>query len=137
MKRWTAHGGSYSRTYTSWKKMLQRCENPRDKRYPEWGGRGIKVCDRWHDYAAFLSDMGERPAGMSIERENNDGDYEPGNCRWASAADQVRNRRNTRMVTIDGVTLCLKDWARQRGINYQTVYMRIARGKSALEALEL
>lgn len=86
-----------SPTYNTWLNMIRRCTKTDDPRYPDWGGRGITVCERWLDYPAFLADMGERPPGMSIERINNDHGYEPGNCRWETYA---RQQRNTRSVTL-------------------------------------
>lgn len=81
--------------YSSWCAMIQRCTNPKATGYKYYGGRGIKVCDRWRgDFLSFLADMGERPPGLSIDRyPDNDGNYEPGNCRWATAKQQVANRR--------------------------------------------
>lgn len=83
--------------YTTWMGMKQRCSNPRHKAYRYYGGRGIQICDRWlgeHGFANFLADMGERPEGHSIDRINNDGNYEPGNCRWATATIQGANKRS-------------------------------------------
>lgn len=79
--------------YIVWKAMHQRCENPRSRDYPNYGGRGIAVCARWNDFAAFIADMGPRPAGLTIDRINNDGNYEPTNCRWTTRAQQNANKR--------------------------------------------
>jgi hypothetical protein len=95
-KSGTKHGLSKSRAFQCWANMLQRCYNPRHPKYADYGGREyapITVCDDWHSFENFYADMGEPPPGKSIDRKNNDGDYEPGNCRWATNSEQVRNRR--------------------------------------------
>lgn len=81
-------------TYRSWASMMQRCKDPKNKSFNNYGGRGIKVCDRWMNYRKFEEDMGERPAGKTLDRINSNGNYEPGNCRWASIRVQNNNQRN-------------------------------------------
>lgn len=124
----TTHGLSASPTYKVWQAMHQRCGNLNNPGFHRYGGRGIKVCDRWNSFENFLADMGEKPAGMFIERVDNDGDYEPSNCRWATRSEQQRNRRNNRVVTHAGVTLCLKDWALRVGMPPNTLYGRLDKG---------
>ncbi len=86
----------HSRTYQTWSCMRKRCANPNDKRFLTYGARGIRVCDRWHSFENFLADMGEKPDGSSIDRIDNDGNYEPGNCRWVlTREEQMRNRTST------------------------------------------
>jgi len=91
----TKHGHVNTPTYRSWSSMMTRCNNKNFAQFKYWGGRGIKVCERWNDFANFLADMGERPAGKTLDRfpNNETGHYEPGNCRWATPKEQVNNRR--------------------------------------------
>lgn len=87
-----------SPTYYSWMNMIQRCTNPNFPRYLGWGGRGIVVCERWSSFENFLVDMGERPMGLTLDRIDNDGPYEPSNCRWATRFEQQANRHITEMT---------------------------------------
>ena len=112
-------------TWQSWHAMNKRC---RDKRDANYGGRGIRVCDRWtgrDGFSNFLLDMGERPSGMTLDRIDVDGDYAPSNCRWACPAEQARNTRRNILITYQGRTQILEDWAREVGINWTTLYERI------------
>jgi hypothetical protein len=117
--------------YSVWMSMKDRCRNPNAKAYPDYGGRGIKVCDRWMgSYAAFASDMGERPLGTSIERIDNEGDYTPSNCRWATKTEQQRNRRGAVYVDISGVRYRAIELAELAGVKTDTILERAKRGLS-------
>lgn len=131
------HGGWGSSEYWCWAGMIARCTNPHATGYIEYGGRGISVCDRWLEFANFRSDMGPRPEGYSIERNEVNGNYEPANCRWASDGEQARNTRRTRNYTINDETLCLKDWCKRFDMEYTTVISRIKRGIPLSAALTL
>ena len=134
----TRHGhardGATSPTYKTWEGIIQRCTNTNQPNYPDYGGRGVGVCERWRDFANFLADMGARPAGKEIERIDNDAGYHPDNCRWASRADQNRNRRNNRMVEYGGETLCLADWSARTGIRFGALRYRLESGWTAERA---
>jgi len=114
-----------SRTYRAWESMRARCNYVRGKDYHNYGGRGIRVCERWNSFANFLADMGECPDGMSLEREDNNGNYEPGNCVWATHKAQCDNRRTCVMVEYQGRTQTIKRWCAELGLDYVRTYARI------------
>lgn len=133
-----ARDGAISKTYGVWKSMRHRCRNKNDPNYHHYGGRGITVCERWNSFENFLADMGEKPDGLTLEREDNDRGYGPDNCRWASWSDQHRNTRHNRMLTMGGRTQCLKAWAQETGVSPVTISSRIKLyGWSVEEALTL
>jgi len=124
-----SHGMKYSREYKTWSAMRVRCLNPNHKDYPRWGGRGITICDRWSKFEAFYEDMGPRPHGTSIDRIDPNGNYEPGNCRWATALVQARNRSDLTMVTrLNGEKVALVDYAKELGITRGAAHLRLKRG---------
>lgn len=129
----TIHGhsrvGRYgSPSWKSWKSILERCEQSYHKSYADYGGRGISVCERWHDFSLFLADMGERPPGKQIDRINNEGNYEPGNCHWTTSKENARNRRNTLFLEHDGQRLPAIVWAERIGFPYTTIVKRLRDG---------
>lgn len=131
------HGMKDSPEYGVWRDMKRRCYRPKARGYRNYGGRGIGVCERWrHSFLAFFEDMGSRPSSdHQIDRIDGDRDYEPGNCRWATRAEQNRNRRDNRYLEFNGEKLCLTDWAKRYGIHKGTLHDRLARGLSVREAL--
>lgn len=132
------HGMSKSKVYRAWATMISRCHNPRFPKYAEYGARGISVCERWrNDFRDFLADMGERPSSShTVDRIDVNGNYEPGNCRWATAGEQADNKRNTVRVTYQGRTKTLSEWSRETGISYGTLRQRLFRyGWSTEKAL--
>lgn len=123
--------GKRAPEYGVYRTMLSRCYNPNVERYPIYGGRGITVCERWRGeggYTNFRADMGPRPHGHSIERQNSDGNYEPGNCRWATASEQSNNTSRNRVLTMHGKTQNLCEWAREIGIRPITIHQRLKAG---------
>lgn len=128
--RRTTHGRTKSPEYSAWRSMRCRCHNPDYFGYKNYGARGIVVCERWRDsFENFLADMGERPSpDHSLDRNDNSGPYSPENCVWATAREQINNRRNTRFLTLDGVTKPLTEWARDLNISRQTIASRIRYG---------
>lgn len=136
LKHGHARKRNQSATYGIWRGILKRCLDPTDHNYERYGGRGIKVCDRWRSFEAFLSDMGQRPSGLSIERNDNNGDYEPTNCRWATRKEQNSNKRNNHIIEHDGLSLTITEWARRSGINHSTIIGRLRRGWSPAAAVQ-
>lgn len=126
-----------SRTYNSYREMKKRCLNPTNHKYPLYGGRGIKVCDRWlMSFPAFLSDMGECPDGCTLDRwPDKNGNYEPGNCRWATPRQQAQNMRSNTLLTLNGTTLCVSEWGRVLNISPYTIRTRLRKGWSHEKAL--
>lgn len=124
VERSTTHGharrGAKSRTRSAWSEMRKRCA-----RHPDYAGRGIKICDRWDSFANFLADMGEAPPGRSLDRIDNNGNYEPANCRWATPIQQANNKRDTSFVEYRGRVQPMAEWARELGFKYWTLRNRI------------
>lgn len=128
----TRHGHSRTRTHRIWCGIRARCNTPSAKGYANYGGRGIKVCDRWKDFCAFLEDMGECPDGYSIERNDVDGDYEPSNCKWIPISEQCNNKKDTLYVYVDGIKKRLKEYAEEMGVNVGTMRARLYHGRPLL-----
>lgn len=127
----TRHGLSvaHSVTYKIWVGMRSRCSNPNAVQFKNYGARGICVCERWQQsFANFLADMGDKPAGKSLDRINNDGNYEPGNCRWATPAEQRRNQRNCVHIEFNGLRMTVEEWGRHIGIHPAVVRRRVNEG---------
>lgn len=131
------HGMINSTEYVSWRGMIQRCEDENCPIYLYYGGRGIRVCDRWrHSFELFLSDVGRKPTrNLTLERIDNNKDYEPGNCRWATRKDQARNTRSNRLLTCNGETKTLAEWAERLGCCHGTIHYRLIRGWSVQSAV--
>lgn len=126
-KRQTTHGMHNTRTYKIWCSMIQRCTNPNCHSFEGYGGRNITVCDRWMKFDNFYEDMGECPKGLTLERVLNNGNYEPENCIWATREDQGNNRRNNRLVEIDGRTQTIAQWSRELNIGYNKLYCQLTK----------
>ena len=129
--RTVKHGLWGGPEYRCWAKMIQRCTNKNDAHYPRYGNAGVSVCERWKTFAAFYEDMGTRPSlGHTLDRfPDNQGNYEPGNVRWATISEQSENKKNTRLITYRGETHCLKRWAIKLGMSPMTLRHRIIKKK--------
>ena len=119
------HGKSKTPSYGIWRAMHDRCKNPKSHAWDLYGGRGITVCEEWGSFENFYADMGDVPAGMSLDRKNNDKGYSPDNCRWASREEQGRNRRTNHHLTYQGKTQCIADWADELGMSPSTILSRV------------
>lgn len=130
------HGMSRTSEHNTWKTMKQRCCNPNSKAFSRYGGNGITICERWKSFDNFYADMGPKPsASHSVDRIDGSKGYCPENCRWATPKEQSQNRAFVRMVTFQGETLCLTDWASKVGIDFKTLYSRLSYGWSIELAL--
>lgn len=123
-----AKGSPEYRTWVSWCSMRQRCLDPNTKDYQRYGGRGISICPEWEEYTQFLADMGLVPEAKSLDRIDNSSGYSKENCRWATKQEQARNRRTSKMLSIDGQNKTLAEWAEISGLPSSTIRMRITRG---------
>lgn len=124
------HGEGYRRTkeYNIWNQILQRCNNQTNKSYRRYGGRGITVCERWLKYDLFLADMGRKPYGRSLDRIDNDGNYEPTNCRWSTQVEQQNNKTTNRNITWGGKTKTISQWARDLHVDPSLIRDRLELG---------
>lgn len=134
-RKWANPSGTA--TYYAWRSMRYRCLNPKGRSFHHYGGRGITICPQWKDdYDQFFADMGECPSGLTLEREDNEGGYDPGNCVWAPLIDQLNNQRRCTRVTRHGVTKTIGQWAADLGLDYSTLHRRLNRyGMSPEKAL--
>lgn len=130
--------------YNSWCQMKQRCFNPNCISYPNYGGRGIKICERWLKFENFYQDMGDRPEDKSLDRIDNDGNYEPNNCKWSTRKEQVNNRRpdkkhkarsNSLTLTLNGTTKSISEWSKETNLSYQVLLKRYKKGWTAEQVL--
>lgn len=134
----TTHGLHDHPLHSTWKNMRRRCYSKSNPGYKNYGGRGISVCKRWREsFAAFVEDVGPKPSELhSLDRINNDGNYEPSNVRWATATEQRRNSRAITTITFGGVTKSLIEWSEELGIPYETIRERVGKGWSAARILK-
>jgi len=131
--------GTKTPEYRAWQHMKSRCYLPTNKKYHNYGARGIAVCDRWRDsFENFLEDVGQRPSPRhSLDRRDNNGNYEPANCWWATAKQQANNMRANHLITFNGVTKTLMQWSEETGLRPTTLFERINRGWSTSDALTM
>lgn len=135
----TIHGMDGTKIYRVWIRMKERCFNKKGNDYKYWGGRGITVCPEWlgkNGFQNFYQDMGDKPEGKSLDRIDNNGNYCPDNCRWATQKQQQNNRRNNRLITYQGKTQTVSQWAEELGSNCNRIYQRLNSGWSVEKTLE-
>lgn len=136
VRRNTTHGlmRAHSAAYRTWKDMRARCTNANHKDFKDYGGRGISVCEVWGEFPTFLADMGDRPANTTIDRVDVNGNYEPGNCRWADAGTQASNKRNNHRIEMRGEVKTLLQWCRELGLDHSKVAYRLRTGMTPEQA---
>lgn len=135
-KRRATHGMSGTPTHQVWRSMRDRCNNPNNSRFADYGGRGIDICPEWDDFAVFFRDMGERPERHSLDRIDNNRGYYPDNCRWAARVEQQNNMRTNRLVEYDGQKLTMAEWSRKFDIPYHVVRYRLNKGMRLEEVFD-
>jgi len=125
----TKHGMRHTSLYSIWSHIIRRCTNPNAHQYKDYGGRGIRFCDKWRTFEGFYEDMGSTyEKGLTIDRIDNNGNYCKENCRWITHAEQQKNRRNNRFITFEGRTMIISDWAREVGVDTKLISARLLRG---------
>ena len=131
------HGMSETSEYSTWCEMKKRCFNANNKRYKDYGGKGVTVCDRWkNSFENFFADMGKKPSSdYSIDRIDNDGNYSAENCKWATPKEQANNRNSNRLITIACVTLTIAQWSKEMGFGYSVIGDRLKSGWSERDAV--
>jgi len=136
----TKHGHGKTKaqtpTYRSWLHMKDRCNNPNNTEYKNYGGRGIKVCERWCDYSNFFADMGERPKGKTLDRKDVNGNYEPSNCQWATNKEQGNNKRTNRLIEYNGEIQTITRLAEKYKVRRSNLYYRLSHGYTVEEAIK-
>lgn len=136
VKHGASRHGQETAEYKIWLGIRKRCNNKNCRIYKYYGGKGVKVCERWQEFGNFLADMGERPSpDHSVERNDSNGDYEPSNCRWATKKEQMRNKSDNRLLTLNGETRCVAEWAERLGISVNTIRGRVYSGFTDAQAL--